>query len=98
MSIYFFFHNDNPERENPDSLNNTLKFTSFQVLLNQIVLGPSVVAIVFAWNNIWQGKLSELPNKYQKDAIPTLITGKNLFLEICLAWQYGLIFHVVLVF
>ena len=73
------------KRENPDSLNNTLKFTPFQVLLNQIVLGPSVVAIVFAWNNIWQGKLSELPNKYQKDAIPKLITGKNLFLEICLA-------------
>ena len=73
------------KRENPDSLNNTLKFTPFQVLLNQIVLGPSVVAIVFAWNNIWLGKFSELPNKYQKDAIPTLITGKHLFLEICLA-------------
>lgn len=60
-----------------------LKFTPFQVLLNQIVLGPSVVAIVFAWNNIWLGKLSELPNKYQKDGIPTLITGKDLCLEIC---------------
>lgn len=54
-------------------------FSSLQVLLNQIVLGPCVIAVVFAWNNLWQGKVSELPNKYQKDALPTLFFGKKLF-------------------
>lgn len=48
-----------------------------QVLLNQIVLGPSVIAVVFAWNNLWQGKLLQLPEKYQKDALPTLLYGKK---------------------
>ncbi|XP_042477129.1 protein sym-1 [Macadamia integrifolia] len=46
-----------------------------KVFLNQIVLGPSVIAVVFAWNNLWQRKLSELPAKYQKDALPTLVYG-----------------------
>ncbi|PPS10957.1 hypothetical protein GOBAR_AA09686 [Gossypium barbadense] len=46
-----------------------------KVLLNQIVLGPCVIGVVFAWNNLWLGKLSELPNKYQKDALPTLFYG-----------------------
>ncbi|KAL3573203.1 hypothetical protein D5086_027107 [Populus alba] len=27
-----------------------------KVLLNQVVLGPSVIAVVFAWNNLWQGE------------------------------------------
>ncbi|KAJ9562863.1 hypothetical protein OSB04_008023 [Centaurea solstitialis] len=49
-----------------------------KVVLNQIVLGPSVIAVVFAWNNLWLGKLSELPNKYQKDALPTLLFGVGL--------------------
>ena len=56
------------------------KCYSLQVILNQIVLGPTVIAVVFAWNNLWQGKLSELPNKYQKDALPALFFGMNLFL------------------
>lgn len=51
---------------------------SLQVLLNQIVLGPCVIAVCFAWNNLWQGTVSELPNKYQKDALPTLLYGNNL--------------------
>ncbi|KAK9689967.1 hypothetical protein RND81_09G094800 [Saponaria officinalis] len=46
-----------------------------KVLLNQIILGPAVIAVVFAWNNLWQGKVSELPGKYQKDALPTLLFG-----------------------
>jgi len=48
-----------------------------QIVLNQIVLGPTVIAVVFAWNNLWQGKLSQLPGKYQKDALPTLLFGKK---------------------
>jgi protein Mpv17 len=50
---------------------------SFQVVLNQIVLGPCVIAVIFAWNNLWLGKLSELPSKYQNDALPTLLNGNS---------------------
>ncbi|KAL5707429.1 hypothetical protein ACHQM5_018331 [Ranunculus cassubicifolius] len=46
-----------------------------KVLLNQIVLGPCVIAVVFAWNKLWKGRLSELPAMYQKDALPTLLYG-----------------------
>lgn len=53
----------------------TVKNLLVKILLNQIILGPAVIAVVFAWNNLWQGKLSELPTKYQKDALPTLLLG-----------------------
>ncbi|KAI4378351.1 hypothetical protein MLD38_015842 [Melastoma candidum] len=53
-----------------------------KVLLNQIVLGPSVIAVVFAWNNLWLGKLSELPRKYQKDALPTLLYGFRFWIPV----------------
>ncbi|KAK6134290.1 hypothetical protein DH2020_031980 [Rehmannia glutinosa] len=46
-----------------------VKNLMMKVLLNQIVLGPTVIAVIFAWNNLWLGKLAELPNKYQKDAL-----------------------------
>ncbi|KAH1073478.1 hypothetical protein J1N35_025806 [Gossypium stocksii] len=55
-----------------------------KVLLNQIVLGPSVIGVVFAWNNLWLGKLSELPNKYQKDAVPTLFYGFRFWIPVSL--------------
>lgn len=60
-------------------LNEVMQLNSLQVLLNQIVLGPSVIAVVFAWNNFWQGKLSQLPDKYKKDALPTLLYGHDHF-------------------
>ncbi|XP_024988678.1 protein Mpv17 [Cynara cardunculus var. scolymus] len=53
-----------------------------KVVLNQIVLGPSVIAVVFAWNNLWQGKLSELPNKYKKDALRTLLFGFRFWIPV----------------
>lgn len=53
-----------------------------KVLLNQIVLGPCVIAVVFAWNNLWQGKLAELPKKYQKDALPTLLFGFRFWIPV----------------
>ena len=59
----------------------TVENLLLKVLLNQIVLGPSVVAIVFfTWNNIWLEKFSELPNKYQKDVILTLIIGYKFWI------------------
>lgn len=64
---------------------------SLQVLLNQIVLGPCVIAVCFAWNNLWQGTVSELPNKYQKDALPTLLYGNNLLEAVFFLYFFGLI-------
>ncbi|KAL6553795.1 hypothetical protein OROMI_019468 [Orobanche minor] len=60
----------------------TVKNLMMKVLLNQIVLGPAVIAVVFAWNNLWLGKLAELPNKYQKDALPTLLTGYRFWIPV----------------
>ncbi|XP_057954620.1 protein SYM1 [Malania oleifera] len=60
----------------------TVENLLLKVLLNQIVLGPSVIAVVFAWNNLWQGKLSQLPNKYQKDALPTLLYGFRFWIPV----------------
>lgn len=47
-----------------------------QVILNQVVLGPYVITVVFAWNSLWQGKLDRLPALYFDRALPTLIDGK----------------------
>ncbi|CAA0813307.1 Peroxisomal membrane 22 kDa (Mpv17/PMP22) family protein [Striga hermonthica] len=55
-----------------------------KVLLNQIVLGPTVIGVIFAWNNLWLGKLAELPNKYQKDALPTLFYGFRFWIPVSL--------------
>ncbi|KAF7822960.1 Protein Mpv17 [Senna tora] len=60
----------------------TAKNIMLKVLLNQIVLGPAVIAVVFAWNNLWQGKLSELPEKYRKDALSTLISGFRFWIPV----------------
>ncbi|CAH2058313.1 unnamed protein product [Thlaspi arvense] len=53
-----------------------------KVLLNQVILGPSVIAVIFAWNNLWLGKISELGNKYQKDALPTLLYGFRFWVPV----------------
>uniref|UniRef100_A0A1J3EMG0 Protein SYM1 n=1 Tax=Noccaea caerulescens TaxID=107243 RepID=A0A1J3EMG0_NOCCA len=53
-----------------------------KVLLNQVVLGPIVIGVIFAWNNLWLGKLSELGNKYQKDALPTLLYGFRFWIPV----------------
>lgn len=60
----------------------TAKNLFIKVLLNQIVLGPCVIAVVFAWNNLWQGRISELPKKYQRDALPTLLYGFRFWIPV----------------
>ncbi|GFP79179.1 protein sym-1 [Phtheirospermum japonicum] len=60
----------------------TVRNLVMKVLLNQIVLGPTVIAVIFAWNNLWLGKLSELPKKYQNDALPTLLTGFRFWIPV----------------
>ncbi|KAG2600459.1 protein Mpv17-like [Panicum virgatum] len=63
---------------------------SAKVILNQIVLGPCVIAVVFAWNNLWLGKLSELPSKYQNDALPTLLYGFKFWIPVSIV-NFGMI-------
>jgi protein Mpv17 len=46
-----------------------------KVALNQLVLGPSVVAAVFAWNLAFERRLREWPAKLARDALPTLRKG-----------------------
>ncbi|XP_022989118.1 protein Mpv17 [Cucurbita maxima] len=53
-----------------------------KVLLNQIVLGPCVIGAVFAWNNIWLGKINQLPAMYRKDALPTLLYGFRFWIPV----------------
>ncbi|XP_027345721.1 protein Mpv17 [Abrus precatorius] len=60
----------------------TVQNLMLKVLLNQIVLGPCVIAVVFAWNNLWQKKLSELPEKYRRDAFPTLLYGFRFWIPV----------------
>jgi protein Mpv17 len=68
----------------------TVENLLIKILLNQIVLGPSVIAVVFAWNNLWQGKLLELPNKYKNDALPTLFTGFRFWIPVS-ALNFGVV-------
>ncbi|XP_038709037.1 protein Mpv17-like [Tripterygium wilfordii] len=60
----------------------TVQNIMLKVVLNQIVLGPCVIAVIFAWNDLWQGKLSQLPSKYQKDALPTLLYGFRFWIPV----------------
>lgn len=53
----------------------TLKNLSIKVALNQVVLGPFVIAVVFAWNSLWQRKLDKLPALYHDHAVSTLVDG-----------------------
>ncbi|XP_007019308.2 PREDICTED: protein Mpv17 isoform X3 [Theobroma cacao] len=63
-------------------LDHYLPHQTAQNLMLKIVLGPCVIAVVFAWNNLWLGKLSQLPNKYQKDALPTLFYGFRFWIPV----------------
>ncbi|XP_028193157.1 protein Mpv17-like [Glycine soja] len=60
----------------------TVQNLMLKVLLNQIVLGPCVIAVVFAWNNLWLRKLSQLPEKYRRDAFPTLLYGFRFWIPV----------------
>ncbi|CAN0897457.1 Protein SYM1 [Linum grandiflorum] len=60
----------------------TVQNLVLKVVLNQVILGPSVIAVVFAWNSLWQGKLSQLPGKYQRDALPTLFSGLRFWIPV----------------
>ncbi|GAB2274701.1 hypothetical protein Dimus_009472 [Dionaea muscipula] len=57
----------------------TVRNLILKVLLNQVILGPCVIAVVLAWNNLWLRKLSDLPRKYKEDFLPTLFYGEQSF-------------------
>ncbi|CAM6099185.1 unnamed protein product [Calypogeia fissa] len=48
---------------------------SAKVVLNQVVLGPIVISIVFGWNSLWLGRLNDLPDMYRQRAFPALVDG-----------------------
>ncbi|XP_061355583.1 uncharacterized protein LOC133300105 [Gastrolobium bilobum] len=68
----------------------TVQNLILKVLLNQIVLGPCVIAVVFAWNNLWLGKFSQLPEKYRRDAFPTLLYGFRFWIPVS-ALNFGVV-------
>ncbi|CAL5224464.1 g7155 [Coccomyxa viridis] len=46
-----------------------------KVLLNQVALGPVILSSVLLWNFALTRQLEKLPNKMQRDFVPTLING-----------------------
>eukprot|EP00240_Pyramimonas_obovata_P014147 CAMPEP_0118933912 /NCGR_PEP_ID=MMETSP1169-20130426/12974_1 /TAXON_ID=36882 /ORGANISM="Pyramimonas obovata, Strain CCMP722" /LENGTH=202 /DNA_ID=CAMNT_0006876743 /DNA_START=113 /DNA_END=718 /DNA_ORIENTATION=+ len=46
-----------------------------KVTLNQVLLGPMVVPVVFAWTLILEKQTQRIPEKIRKDTWPTLIKG-----------------------
>lgn len=46
-----------------------------KVALNQLLLAPVVISVVFAWNLALQGQATELPAKLRRDFLPSLING-----------------------
>lgn len=46
-----------------------------QVVANQVILGPVVITLVFAWNKLWEGRLEQLPELYRTRALQTLLDG-----------------------
>eukprot|EP00270_Netrium_digitus_P007945 TRINITY_DN2336_c0_g1_i1.p1 TRINITY_DN2336_c0_g1~~TRINITY_DN2336_c0_g1_i1.p1 ORF type:complete len:240 (+),score=64.93 TRINITY_DN2336_c0_g1_i1:50-769(+) len=57
---------------------------SLKVIANQVILGPAVVFAVFTWNFGWQGRVKELPAKYQQDFIPTMMAGWKFWIPVAL--------------
>lgn len=48
---------------------------SLKVVANQVILGPIVITLVFAWNKLWEGRLEQLPTLYRTRALQTLLDG-----------------------
>eukprot|EP00850_Spirogloea_muscicola_P014871 SM000110S18878 [mRNA] locus=s110:66151:71043:+ [translate_table: standard] len=46
-----------------------------EVIANQLILGPTVLLMVYGWNFLCMGKLRELPQKYKRDMWPSLVDG-----------------------
>ncbi|GBG79746.1 hypothetical protein CBR_g30010 [Chara braunii] len=53
----------------------TVRNVAAKVVLNQVVLGPCVLLVVFAWNYAWMGRAKEIPKKYKDDFGHALVAG-----------------------
>ncbi|CAI5486637.1 unnamed protein product [Closterium sp. Naga37s-1] len=53
---------------------------ALKVLANQVVVGPTVLLVVFAWNMAWMGKARDIPDKYRRDFFPSLIKGYKFWI------------------
>eukprot|EP00850_Spirogloea_muscicola_P018819 SM000176S03150 [mRNA] locus=s176:207395:209446:+ [translate_table: standard] len=51
------------------------EFLEGVVIANQLILGPTVLLMVYGWNFLCMGKLRELPQKYKRDMWPSLVDG-----------------------
>lgn len=48
-----------------------------QVFLNQTVLAPVVLTVVFSWNLLLTGQASQISSKIQNDLVPTMVNGRQ---------------------
>ncbi|CAI5955070.1 unnamed protein product [Closterium sp. NIES-64] len=53
---------------------------ALKVVANQVVVGPSVLLVVFAWNMAWMGRARDIPDKYRRDFFPSLIKGYKFWI------------------
>ncbi|CAI5983626.1 unnamed protein product, partial [Closterium sp. NIES-64] len=53
---------------------------ALKVVANQVVVGPSVLLVVFAWNMAWMGRARDIPDKYRRDLFPSLIKGYKFWI------------------
>jgi hypothetical protein len=54
-----------------------------KVTLNQLLLGPMVVPVVFAWTLILEKQMHRIPEKIKNDTWPTLMKGEATTLLWC---------------
>ncbi len=47
-----------------------------KVTLNQVLLAPVVLVVVFSWNLALQGQAKEIPAKIRRDFVPSLMNGE----------------------
>ncbi|KIZ03148.1 hypothetical protein MNEG_4812 [Monoraphidium neglectum] len=53
---------------------NTANFVT-KVVLNQVALAPVVLAVVFSWNLALTGQAGGIPEKIQRDLVPSMVNG-----------------------
>ncbi|CAI5534463.1 unnamed protein product [Closterium sp. Naga37s-1] len=70
----------------------TLTNFVLKVTANQVVLGPCVLLVVFAWNMAWMGKAKDIPDKYRRDFFPSLVDEARVaFMSVCaIFWNFYL--------
>lgn len=47
-----------------------------KVTLNQLLLAPVVLGVVFSWNLVLQGQAGDIVPKIKRDLVPSMINGE----------------------